>query len=223
MSDPNNNPQGNSSQQGQDPANQGADKTTQQQGQPNTQNDQSDKDKNFDAVRKQLADKDKIIAKYEKEKADTENEKLKAEGKLQELLDKTTKEKADLETKYQTEKRQTILEKELAKSGINSEFLDLIVPSLLPEINFDDSNTPQNLTDVINNLKTAKPSLFAQQKPVPASKVGLGVTNSNNQTSSLSYDEAQQILEKGDAIQIAKNKEAIEQALTENGHAISKQ
>jgi len=171
MSDSNNNPQGNSSQQGQDPASE-ADKDTKQDSK--TQGEQSDKDKNFEAVRKQLEEKDKIIAQYKQKETDAEKKKLEEQGNFKELLETEKKEKLEIKAKYESETRHRSLEKELTKSGINAELIDLIIPKLLPEVNFNDSNIPQNLTEVVENLKKTKPSLFIETTTL--GKIGAGLS-----------------------------------------------
>ncbi|MDZ4785563.1 MAG: hypothetical protein SGJ02_05745 [bacterium] len=172
--------------------NNSADQTKQDQEQTQTDDSKSqeskatqdsNKDKNFEALRKSNETLAKKIAVFEKEKSDSEKAKLEEKGEIQKLLDIANKEKDEISSKYQTEKRQSLLEKELAKSGINAELIDLILPSITSQIEFDESNLPKNLSEVVDNLKANKPSLFAELKAGPAGKVGAGVAkNSENQT-----------------------------------------
>lgn len=201
MSEDNNNQQ----QQGQE---QEQDNKQQNQNQ-NTENNQqkSDKDLNFEKLRKQNQSLQKKLEAFEKKQAEAEKKKLEEEGKLQELLERERKEKEELMSKYQIEKRQTLLEKQLASSGINPEIADLILPSIQSQVEFGDDNQPTNLDEVIDNLKATKPSLFTTVKSQPAGQVGTNVTIAGN--AGLSSEELSKILEGGDAELIAKHADTI--------------
>lgn len=176
-----------------------------------TQNQQSDKDKNFEALRKAKEASDAELAKYKAKEAEAEKKKLAEEGKYQELIEKERKEKEELLTKYQSEKRQTILEKELAKSGINPELVDLAVSAVQNQVKFNDDNQPENLAEIVESLKTNKPSLFSDPKVTTAGKIGAGVSTSGDPK--MTKEKALEIINSGDNRLYNSNLKAIQEAL----------
>lgn len=175
-----------------------------------TQNVQSDKDKNFEALRKSNEQMAKKLAQFEKEKEEQEKKKLEEEGNYKELIAKERKGREEIEAKYKAEKQQIILEKELSKSGINPELVDLAISAIQSQVKFNDDNQPDNLTEILENLKTTKPSLFDESAGVkPAGKVGAGVSSNPNNSNSLSADKAKAILESGDYSMYTQHRDQI--------------
>jgi hypothetical protein len=171
-------------------------------------------ERNFEALRIKSEKLEKELAKANKLRDDEETKKLEADGKLQELLNKERKEKDDLLSKYQNQARSSQLERELQKSGINSELIDMILPSLQSKVEFSDDNRPTNFDQIINDLKTTKPSLFLDPKSqnVQAGKVGAGITN--NGETAMTQEQALEILSRNNYDEIAKYDKEIKQALS---------
>jgi hypothetical protein len=184
-----------------------------QESQTTTEPKTTVQERNFEALRQKAEKLEKELEKSRKVREEEEKKKLEADGKLQELLDKERKEKEDLKSQYQNQARQSLLEKELARAGINNELVDMILPSVLNQVEFD-GEKPTNLESLLENLKTTKPSLFNESKPqpIPAGKVGAGVTNSSSNV--MTPEQALEMINRNDYFELQKYDKEIRQALS---------
>lgn len=172
----------------------------------------TDKDKNFAETRKIIKDLSEKVAKFELEKSEAEKKRLEEQGEYKTLLEKEKAEKADILNQIQTKDRNNLVNSELSKSGINSEIVDLILPSILDKVTFSKDNQPENLSAVLEDLKQTKPSLFVTTTTF--GKVGTGVTTGGSATSDyMSKEEALQILASGNSKLITANEAKITKAI----------
>ena len=118
------------------------------------------------------------------EKAESNKAKLEEQGKYKELLDAERKEKEEIKTKAQNRDRLLILEKALKKSGANEDLIDFIAPNLANQVEFDKDNNPKNIQEVLETLKSEKPSLFITTTKSGNTSTGV-TTGSNNPNSEL--------------------------------------
>ena len=152
----------------------------------------------FNAERKRAEELNAKLQAYEEEK-------LKAEGKKDELLAKREKELQELRSQYNTEKRTIVIQNALRSSGANEELIDLATAALLKTVEFSEDNEADSLDEAITQLKSQKASLFTST--APAVNVGIGISNSS--TGSLTVEEAKKIIASGDNILFAKNRDKI--------------
>lgn len=144
-----------------------------------------------------------------------EDADLKAKGDLQGLLDKATKENEELKATQQSDKRQSILEKELVKSGVKASLIDLILPAVNVKVKFSKDNLPENLSEILEGIKTSEPTLFTDQTiNKPAGSIGTTVATDTGNGNVLSSTEIDSIIKSGNASLIAANADKINSSLS---------
>jgi hypothetical protein len=122
---------------------------------------------------------------------DSENAKLAEEGKYKELYEKSIADREAEKSEFNTQNRTNSIKNELIKNGLSLEAVEALLPSVMQKVTFGNDNIASNLTDVITNIKTTLPQLFA---PVAPAQVGsMGVPNTTSQTSGMSVEEATRI------------------------------
>jgi hypothetical protein len=174
-----------------------------------------DKETNLAALRKQNETLKKENQAFKEAEAERERKRLEEEGQYQELLKKEREEGTEKVTKYQTKVRRYQVEKQLSNSGINPDVIELLIDKLITQVEFDDDDSPTNLEEVVEELKTSKPSLFSDKAAKPAGKVGTSfVSNAGGQEpNKLSQEEIDRIIKSGDADLISKNADKIKASL----------
>lgn len=165
---------------------------------------------------RELAKKNKELTTkleaFEAQKIEAENKKLEEQGNYKALLDKANQENTDLKNKSNIKDRNSRVETELKKAGINPDLIDYVTPEFTKKIEFDSNNQPTNLEAVMSELVTSKPSLFVKAQSVQAGNVG--VANTTSSTSGMSFEKANQILSRNNYDEISKYQADIAQALT---------
>ena len=144
------------------------------------------------------------IKAFEDSQAEIEAKKLEEQGKFKELLEKEKAEKAQLLEKITKKEQNDLIQKTLQKAGVNPDFIDLLSPTLLDNVD--------NLETVINDLKNNKPSLFSDSI-TQAKNLGANVTTNPNNSDDITLDRALEILEKNDSTEIQKYQKQIQKAL----------
>jgi hypothetical protein len=144
------------------------------------QNGEGDKEKNFRAMETKNRALQKQLDDIAKATAEAETAKLIENGKLQEAIDKLTKEKADLAEQFNTTARTSSITNELIKSGLTQEAANALLPSVMQKVQFGEGNNANNLAEVVANIKTNLPQLFEAPKAAPIGSMGIQATVNNN-------------------------------------------
>lgn len=152
------------------------------------------------------------IEAFEKQQVEAENRKLEEQGNYKALLEKANQENTDLRTKSNIKDRNSRVETELKKAGINPDMLDYVTPEFAKKIEFDTNNQPTNLDTVMAELVSSRPSLFVKAPSVQAGNVG--VANTTSSTSGMSFEKANQILSRNNYDEISKHQADIAQAFS---------
>jgi hypothetical protein len=163
--------------------------------------------KDFAELRKNAAKMAKELEAYKLADKTASEKKLEEEGKFKELAAKKDEEIKQMQEKYSSAIRTQTLEKLIAKEGVNPELADLVIGSIQSKVTFNENNEPENLTEVIAQLKTDKPSLFGGVTKV--GNIGIGVTRTADNTGSITVDQAHAILESGNSKDYIRNRDAI--------------
>jgi hypothetical protein len=179
---------------------------------PSTQPAQSDADRNFAELRKQNEKLTKQLAEITNKQVEAEKAKLAEQGNLKELLDLEKAEKAKLLESITNINRQSAVQKELAKAGLSANIADLLLPSIISQVQFDDSGNSSNLQAVIENIKQSTPQLFAPLPATPAGSSGVPATT-NPSGSGMTIDEATRIATDPNATEYYAKKAEVDKAL----------
>jgi hypothetical protein len=176
----------------------------------------TDAEKNHAELRKANEKLQKQLDAMQKVNDDAINAKLAEDGKLQDLVDKLTKEKADLITQSVSQAKENYAKSELAKSGLSAEAIDLLLQSTMSKLEYGEDNIPINFATVLETIKTATPALFTTPPAVPAgAKTSIGATTNPNSSSNLSQEAAIEMLNRGNNTEIHANTKAIQAALAQ--------
>lgn len=180
-------------------------------------NQQSEAKKTAEMQARELAKANKElqakIKAYEDAQSQAEAKKLEEQGKFKELLEKERAEKTQLLETITKKEQNDLIQKSLQKAGVNPDFVDLLSPNLVSQIEFKDG-VAVNIDTIINDLKTNKPSLFSDSI-TQAKNLGTNVTTNSNSSDDITLDRALEILEKNDAKEIQKYQKQIQKALNQ--------
>lgn len=137
----------------QNPDNNGADENNQAK---------TDKEINFEKLRKAKDDAEKKAAKLEAELKAKQELELIEQGKLKELAELRQKEVEDYKTKLQQVEYQNAVRDAIAKEGVNPKFVKFIQSELKDQVKIEDGKV-EGLTEALAEIKKEYPEWFEAQ------------------------------------------------------------
>lgn len=170
----------------------------------------SDKEINFARLREAHEKTKAKLEALEAEKSEAEKKKLEEEGKYKELLEKEKAQREELEAKFARKEQETAIEKALSKAGANQEVLDLAVQALIGQVETDKKGNITNLDQLVAELKSTRPILFAGSDP--NGKIGTGVANNSN-AGGLTKEQAMKIALNPDKDEYMARKEEVDKLI----------
>lgn len=143
----------------------------------------SDKDKNFENLRKAKEASEKKAAELEAKLKAKEEKELEETGKFKELAEKKAREAEEIKAKYLEKMKQTQIQSELLKSGVNPEYQDLLTQQF-SNLAVNEDGEIEGLKTKLDEVKAKYPLMF--QSVTTAGNVGISATTNQQPSSDIS-------------------------------------